>query len=673
MVVASHMPQRRLAVGENNMKPTFQEGAAAAAATRAWCPKRTLAAAGRLRLGAACVFLLASPVWSAQSEATALTNLSLEELGELRVTSVSKKEQRLADAAAAIYVITEDAIRRAGARTLPEALRLAPNLQVAQIDAKTYTVTARGFNTGSTNNKLLVLIDGRTVYTPLYSGVFWEVQDVLLQDIDRIEVISGPGGTLWGANAVNGVINVISKKADSTVGELGYVMGGNTGRALALRHGGALDADGGAYRFYAKADQGRHTTRINGVDGLDGWERWQLGFRSDWRLAHSELTVQGDAYRSSGDQTPTGQQRNTGANLQIRWNQTLADGAALRLQSYLDRTTRDIPGTFSEQLNTLDFDVQYSMPNGAGQQTIWGAGYRVADDHVGNTNALAFLPANRKLHWTNVFVQHERAVLPDLSLSLGAKAETNDYTGLEFLPSLKLAWKPSDPQLLWAGLSRAVRAPSRIDTDFYVPGKPPYQLAGGPDFKSEIANTLELGWRAQQGQSLSYSVVLSHSKYDHLRSLDTLPGRIIVFRNQVSGRVDALEAWASYQLSSAWSLDASAVLLHERFSGANLASSSPGNDPRARWTLGSRWNINDRQFLDVRLRHVGKLPSPAIAAYTAVDAHFGWRVSKAVELSFSGRNLFDPRHQEFAPSTAAQRANPVQLERALDVALTVRF
>lgn len=653
------------------MKPNFRETAATASC--AGYAKCRSGIPARLPLGVACLFLVAGPVWSAQSEATALTTLSLEELGELRVTSVSKKEQRLADAAAAIYVITEDAIRRAGARTLPEALRLAPNLQVAQIDAKTYTITARGFNTGSTNNKLLVLIDGRTVYTPLYSGVFWEVQDVLLQDIDRIEVISGPGGTLWGANAVNGVINVISKKANSTVGALGYAMAGNTERALAIRHGGAFEGDGGAYRVYAKADQGRHTTRINGADGLDGWARWQLGFRSDWRWAHSDLTAQGDAYRSSGDQTPTGRQRNTGANLQLRWNQTLADGAALRLQSYLDRTTRDIPGTFSEQLNTLDFDVQYSMPGGGGQQTIWGGGYRVSDDHVGNTAALAFLPADRKLHWANLFVQHERSVLPNLSMSVGAKAETNDYTGLEFLPSLKLAWKPSDPQLLWVGLSRAVRAPSRIDTDFYVPGKPPYQLAGGPDFKSEIANTLELGWRAQQGQALSYSVVLSHSEYDRLRSLDMQPGRAIVFRNQVSGGVDALEAWASYQVSSAWSLDASAVLLHERFSGANLASSSPGNDPRARWTLGSRWNIDDNQYLDVRLRHVGKLPSPAIPAYTAVDAHFGWRVSKAVELSVSGRNLFDPRHREFAPSSAAQRANPVLLERALDIAVTVRF
>ena len=653
------------------MKSTFRR--VTAAASGAWVPKWTLGAPGRLTVCAACVLCAPGPVWSAQSEATALTELSFEELGELRVTSVSKKEQRLADAAAAIYVITGDAIRRAGARTLPEALRLAPNLQVAQIDAKTYTVTARGFNTGSTNNKLLVLIDGRTVYTPLYSGVFWEVQDVLLQDIDRIEVISGPGGTLWGANAVNGVINVISKKADSTVGELAHVMGGNTERAVAIRHGGVLGTEGGAYRVYAKADQGRHTTRINGADGLDGWKRWQLGWRSDWRFAHSELTVQGDAYRSSGDPTPTGQQRNTGANVQVRWNRPLADGAALRLQAFLDRTTRDIPGTFSEQLNTLDFDVQYSMPNVDGQQTIWGGGYRVADDHVGNTAALAFLPADRKLHWANLFVQHERGVLPNLSLGVGAKLETNDYTGLEFLPSLKLAWKPSDPQLLWAGLSRAVRAPSRIDTDFYVPGKPPYQLAGGPDFRSEIATILELGWRARQGQNLSYSVVMSHSAYDRLRSLDKLPGGVIVFGNQIEGKVDALEAWASYQLSGAWSFDASVVLLHERFNGANLATSLPGNDPRARWALGSRWSINESQYLDVRLRHVGKLPSPAIPAYTAVDANFGWRVSKAVELTLSGRNLFDPRHREFPPSGAAQRANPVQLERAFDVALTVRF
>lgn len=617
-------------------------------------------------LATLCTLLVAGPTWGADAAPATFINLSLEELGDLRVTSVSKKEQRLVDAAAAIYVITEEAIRRSGARTLPEALRLAPNLQVAQATANTYAITARGFNSTSAN-KLLVLIDGRAIYTPLYSGVFWDAQDVVLEDVDRIEVISGPGGTLWGANAVNGVINVITKRANASTGDLVRAMGDNAGYRAIVRHGATSHEGSAAYRLYAKIDQGKNTSRVNGTDTQDGWDRAQVGFRTDG----SDWTVQGDAYSGTTDQVAPGHQVSAGANLVARWVKTAADGASLRIQTYFDRTMRDVPGTFSETLNTLDLDVQYSLPDAGGKQTIWGGGYRVSDDQVGNTAALAFLPAQRMLRWANLFVQQERPLAPGVQLIAGGKLETNDYTGLEFLPSLKLAWKPQDDELLWVGLARAIRAPSRLDTEFFVPA--PYNFAGGPDFKSEIANTLELGWRAQTGQSLSYSTVVFHSEYERLRSVDPLPNGLIVFGNQIRGQINGVEAWASYQASQTLSFDASVVVLDERFSGPNLASSSPGNDPRLQWTLGSKWNISGSQQLDIKLRHVGELPSPVIPAYTAMDVRYAWQVSKGTDLAVIGRNLFNPRHSEFASGSGALAKNPVQLESALRVALTVRF
>ena len=602
-----------------------------------------------------------------------LVNLSLEELGDLRVTLVSKKEQRLADAAAAIYVITDEAIRRAGARTLPEALRLAPNLQVAQITGNSWAISARGFNS-TVANKLLVMIDGRTIYTPLYSGVFWDVQDVLLDDVERIEVISGPGGTLWGANAVNGVINVISKRAAATSGELVQAGAGTSGHSLALRHGGTMPEQHGAWRMYAKLDEGANTTRINGKPTADGWNRSQLGFRSDWLLAQSELTLQGDAYRLDTDQAQPGRQRNRGSNLLLRWKQHQADGSGLRVQSYLDRTARDIPGTFSERLSTVDLDLQYTLPEHDAQQTIFGGGYRLATDQVANTAALAFLPGRRRLHWSNLFVQHERALSNSVHLTAGTKFESNDYSGLEFLPSLKLAWKKGNGPLLWAGLSRSVRAPSRIDTDLFIPGKPPYVLAGGPDFRAEIARTLELGWRDSADDVLSWSMVLSHSEYDRLRSIEMRPGGVYVLNNLIHGHEQALESWGAWQVSPNLSLDGSIILQRSIFYGPNLNLANTGNDPRLQVRIGSKWNIDPRQQLDLNWRYVGNLPRPPVPAYAVLDLHYGRQIGKFADLGLSIKNLLNRSHQEFATQNSTTVAgNRVEFGRVTELTLTLRF
>ncbi|SFU81289.1 TonB-dependent receptor plug domain-containing protein [Pseudoduganella namucuonensis] len=605
-------------------------------------------------------------------------DLSLEELSDFRITSVSRKEERLADAAASIQVLTADAIRRAGARTLPEALRLASNLQVARINASSYAISARGSNT-TTANKLLVMIDGRTVYTPLYSGVFWDAQDVLLADIDRIEVVSGPGGTLWGTNAVNGVINIITRRAQAADGDLAQLGGGQAGLGTAYRHSGALGG-GGAYRVYAKADRERRSATLAGPRARDEQVRAQAGFRADWRDGGDGMSLLGDLYRDGAQQQPTAQQpapgrvRLSGANLVARWERATADGGSWHVQGYLDRTEREIPGTFAQQLNTLDLDLQYSQPELNGRQRTFGGGYRLANDRVTNSAALAFLPARRQLRWANLFAQQEQDLPNNMRLTLGLRLESNIYTGVEWLPSMKLAWKPTAEGIWWAGLARAVRAPSRIDTEFYIPGRAPYQLAGGPDFRAELADTLELGRRASHGNALTYSLVAYHTQYRRLRSIGALPDRTLVLDNQVHGQVQGLEATVAHQVTPAWSIDAGGMLQHQSFSGGVTPQSPQGNDPRAQLTLRSKWNLDARQEWDVTLRHVGRLPSPAVPSYTVLDLHWALRLSPTMDVAVNAANLFNRRHREFASGNAArQPVNPVVFGRSVNVMLTARF
>src|SRR5437899_1077173 len=437
-----------------------------------------------------------------------IADLSIEELSNIQITSVSRHAERLSDAPAAIFVITRDDIRRSGASRLPEALRLAPNLEVARSSASSYAISARGFN-NTIANKLLVLIDGRTVYTPLFSGVFWDAQDVMLEDVERIEVISGPGATLWGANAVNGVINVITRRASDTQGAFAYGRAGSLERGLGARYGGAMGAVG-SYRVYGRFFDVFNTSRTSGATASDGWSKGQVGFRTDWGTAANGFTLQGDAYRGSLDQVNLVVDENThisGNNLLGRWNRDLADWGNLQAQAYFDHTERDIPGNFAERLNIFDIDLQHSLRAIGAHRLTWGGGYRYGDDRVSNSTFLAFLPANRRLRWANVFAQDEIALLESLRLTLGAKFESNYYTGTEPLPSARLAWKPQPQRLVWGAVSRALRAPSRIDRDFFVTAGPT-QLAGGPDFKSEVVKVIELGYRDQPLPQATYSVSL---------------------------------------------------------------------------------------------------------------------------------------------------------------------
>jgi iron complex outermembrane receptor protein len=392
----------------------------------------------------------------------------VEELMDVEVTSVSRRPEKLTEAASAIQVITGEDIRRSGANSIPEALRLAPNLQVAQVNSSQWAVSSRGFN-NVLSNKLLVMIDGRTVYTPLYAGVFWDVQDALLEDIDRIEVVSGPGGTLWGANAVNGVINIITKSAKDTQGFFMEAGAGTESNGFgSMRYGGQL-SPGLYYRVYGKGFNRDELVVADGSDAGDGWDMGQGGFRLDWEPNQDDvLTLQSDFYDSKPNpEAASDPVVAMGGNILGRWTHKISDDSDFQVQFYYDRTRRDFNDEFTENLDTYDFDAQHRFQIGDRQEIIWGLGYRRMDDSVANLELLGFDPGNKTLSLYSAFIQDEITLIEDrLRLTLGSKFEHNEYTGFEVQPSGRLAWTPSTEHTVWAAVSRAVRTPSRIDRDF---------------------------------------------------------------------------------------------------------------------------------------------------------------------------------------------------------------
>lgn len=601
-----------------------------------------------------------------------LADLSLEELGSIVVTSVSRQPEKLADAAASIYVITADDIRRSGATTLPEALRLAPNLEVARTTAYQYAISARGFN--NADNKLLVLIDGRIVYTPLYSGVLWYEQDVMLEDVDRIEVISGPGGTLWGSNAVNGVINIITRPAGDTQGALAAAGGGNREYDAAARYGGQFA--GGSFRIYAKDFDQEATRHADGTAVNDAWERAQVGFRSDWGEGERAVTVQGDAYRGRIDQGSVPDAHITGANLLSRWTHAFDGGGRVQLQAYFDQSVLNIPGApgvgrLYERLNIGDIEFQHTLAPLGRHTVTWGTGWRGAQDNIENPRTLAFLPADKDLAWINVYAQDEFALAEHWTLTGGGKLEHNSYSGAEFMPSLRLAWKLAPQQLLWSALSRAVRTPSRLDHDLYTPAQPPYTLAGGPNFQSEIADVAEIGYRTQPTQRFSYSVTVFHNEYERLRSVEQVGPFTFQVANKMAGDSTGVELWGAFQATDNWRLSAGGTTLsqhlHLKGDSTDLTGvSAQGNDPAYQVTLRSALNLPADTEFDIDVRHVAELPAPRVPAYTAVDLRVGWHITPKAELSLAVQNLFDPGHIEFgAAGTASETERSVFLKLLL--------
>jgi iron complex outermembrane receptor protein len=596
-----------------------------------------------------------------------LADLSLEELGNVVVSSVSLRDEPLAHAAASIYVISADDIRRSGALNLPQALQLAPNLQVARADANQYAITARGMN-GVLANKMLVLIDGRTVYSPLFSGTFWEAQDVMLEDVERIEVISGPGAALWGSNAVNGVINVITRAASETQGGLATLQTGTTQRDAAARYGGTVGD--GHYRVYGKEVRRDNSSFGNGTPIRDAAQHVQMGFRADWGRAADGFTLQGDAYGEQIDQAPRPRDL-AGMNLLARWSRSLADGSSLRLQGYVDRTSRLQPGSIVEHLDTYDFELTQAFRRRGRHTLLWGFGLRESRDRVENSAAVGFLPPDNTMNRNHLFVQDEIALRPDLDLTLGAKVETNEFTGAEALPSVRLAWRPDAQSLVWTALSRAVRAPSRVDREFFSPpnAAPPYLVAGGPLFQSETSNVLELGYRAQATRRLSYSVTGYYHDNEKLRTLVAAPGGA-VFTNQMNGETYGVESWATWRPADWWRLSGGIVrqhvALHLPPGVVDLSGATAPTDPDGWWKLRASFDLGAASELDLMLRHYDALAGPPVPSYNALDARWGWHVTKKAELSFLVQNLLDRRHPEWGPP-----ANRAELERAVFAKLRI--
>ena len=643
-------------------------------------PKHTAAA---VVLGA--TLLSSAAALQAQQTPTSpgtLKKLSVEELMNIEVTSVSGRPEKLSEVASAIQVITAQDIRRSGATSFPEALRLASNLEVAQIDAYRWAISARGFNS-TTSNKLLVLIDGRTVYTPLYAGVFWDVQDTVLEDIERIEVISGPGATLWGSNAVNGVINITTKNPEETQGTLLEAGGGRALRDFgAVRYGGKL-GESLHYRVYAKRFDRDHTVLPDGADVSNAWHLTQAGFRADGALsAVDALTVQGDVYDGRIAQPTAADIDVSGGNLLGRWSRALGESSDFRLQVYFDRTHRRIPGSYAENLNAYDIDLHHRFPVGHRHDIVWGLGYRLIEDSIENPLAFAFLPPDVSRRWYSAFVQDELALIKEqLLLTLGTKIEHNDYTGVEFQPSARLAWRVSDRNLLWSAVSRAARTPSRVDRELYAPGQPPFVvLQGGTDFESEKLIAYELGYRTQPAELLTIALSTFYNDYNDLRSIEQVspPAPFPIFiGNGLRGDSYGAELTADYRATSFWRLGAGytelRVHLHHKPGSTDVnPGTSEANDPHHLLSLRSSLDLGHWQF-DATYRQVSRIDTQNVPGYGELDLRLAWQRSQPLEISVVGQNLLHAHHPEFGVDTGNPSNTRQEIERGVYGKVLWRF
>ena len=632
-----------------------------------------------------------------------LADMSLEDLTKMEVTSVSKHKEKLADAPAAIFVITQDDIHRSGVTTIAEALRLAPGLEVGRVDGHEWAITSRGFNSLFAN-KLLVVIDGRSVYTPLFSGVHWDVQDTMLEDIDQIEVIRGPGATLWGANAVNGVINITTKSAKETQG--GLVTGGYGTEEQGFgsaRYGGKL-GNHGFYRVYGKYFNRDSSALSSGGQANDAWDMYRGGFRADWEPSlQNTFTLQGDGYAGNPNHTESlfipqppyttnvqDRMRLSGADAIARWTHVFSDESDLRLQGYFDWAHREL-AFFEEDRSTLDVDLQYRHALGRWQAMTWGVGYRYTDADLSRSNfTLAFNPSGRVIRIFNTFVQDEITLVQDrLRLTIGSKFENNEYTGFEIQPSGRLSWTPHERHSVWAAVSRAVRTPSLAEEDSRIVRavSPPVvaTVDGNLAFQSEILLAYELGYRFQPHDLLSLDLAAFYNDYDRLRSLEPQPFDFSnptyvrfphLFANGLKGETYGAELAANFQATEWWRLRGSYSYLQVQLqqmagSGDSASAATSGDSPRHQVSLRSLMDLPQHLQLDCTGRYVDHLPNQTISSYVSLDVRLGWRPTSQLELEVVGQNLLDNRHNEFNPSIIQYQKTAV--ERAVFGRVTFRF
>ena len=598
----------------------------------------------------------------------------------INITSVSKKSERLIDAAAAVHVITNEDIRRSGATSFPEVLRLAPGIQVAQVDSNKWAISSRGLN-AQLANKLLVLIDGRDVYTPLFSGVNWDVQDYPLEDIERIEVIRGSGATLWGANAVNGVINIITKSATKTPGTLVSGLYGNYEEGtLTLRQGFEL-TEKSHLRAYAKGFQRDESRDIRGQDANDSWKQIRGGFRMDSEgLDNNKITIQGDIYEGREDrrsflpvaEPPFTLIRETeevrrGKNLLLNLSKQLDSKSELSFKTFYDSVQRD-NNTLTQNRDTFDIDFQHSWNMFESSQFIWGLGYRYIDDDFGNTEFISFDPKSRRYDIISGFAQNKFIIAPELlSLTVGSKVEHNDFTGIEVQPNIRLLWNINQTSSLWAAVSRSVRTPSRGEHDIALRvqtlenGAGFVQQQGVDSFESENLMSYELGLRSLILDKVLLDSAVFFNDYRDARTLEfTAPtiqdglvlqsvvpgnkGKIYSFGVEFSSDIEVTPDWRVIGTYSFINL----VTETEPGSTDSSFQLEEGRAPHNQFSVRSQHDLPMDVELDLALLYVDSVPSSDnTPSYFRFDARVGWSPYSWLDINLVGQNLFQEYHQEF--------------------------
>jgi iron complex outermembrane recepter protein len=655
----------------------------------------------------------AVPVSAEQTDSSdELLQLPLEDLLKLEVTSVSRKSQSLANAAAAVFVISQEDIRRSGVTNIPDALRMVPGVTVARIDSSKWAVTVRGFN-GRFVRKLLVLVDGRSAYSQLFAGVFWDTQDIMLEDIDRIEVIRGPGATLWGANAMNGVINIITKKATETEGGLLTAGAGSYERVFGGARYGMQLGESGAVRAYGKYFNRDEQKTMTGQNADDAWEQVRGGFRFDNKAGDNTYTLQGDVYTGTERETyqladlsnaPSFSSTRThdtvarGGNLLGRWTRTLSEDSDLSLQMYFDNTLRKML-VVADNRNTYDFDLQHRFSLFKAHDIIWGAGFRYSSDSIGNDGdnlqILSLTPNSRAERLYSAFVQDDITLLQDrLHLIIGSKFEHNVYTGFEVQPSGRLIFTPSERTSLWASVARAVHTPSRGESDVFLkqaampltimtPFGPQVipllaTIQGPGNLKAEELMAYEAGVRFRPLDRLSVDITGFYNNYDRLVGIETsaptgpTPDQPFILvtntlRNNRNGETWGAELAADWRVMDFWRLAGTYSYIH--------ATTNAGEKPpNHQASLRSQWDLTSSVEFDLWGRYVDQsedfLQLP-IASYITMDARLGWRPIRNLELSLAGRNLLHDKVQEFRPEFLSTQ--PSATGREISGKVTWRF
>jgi iron complex outermembrane receptor protein len=645
-----------------------------------------------------CTFFIATcPLPDAQAAEVDSFALSPEQLFNATVTSVSKTSEKLMDAPAAIYVLTNEDIMRSGATSIPEALRLVPGVQVARTHGGGWAISVRGFANSGLGNKLLVLIDGRAVYDQLFSGVYWDVQDTVLEDIDRIEVIRGPGATLYGANAVNGVINIITKSAKDTQGGLVSAIAGNQDRAITTGRYGGVVGDDVYYRAYAKyLDRGEETT-LAGHDAHDPQQAYRSGFRSDWNGngGKDSFTLQGDAVSNGDGQLRVSPANGlthiatiedidaTGWNILGRWKRELGDDSRLTVQSYADYTYRS-QLLLADQRTTYDLDTQYELSPIGRHKIIVGAGYRLSDDNLTASPFVFTARPTRHDQLLSSFVQDKITLDPGKwFLTLGSKFEHNDYSGIEVQPNARLQWDIDDTQMSWASITRAVRTPSQLERDLRITDISPFNFFGelpNPNFESEELIAYELGYRRQLTPRLSADVATFYNDYRKLETVNLLPSGPYIINIDLTNGTKAGSYGAEVSLdwhandklrfTSAYSL--LSIEPHGPVNSVNNATAIAGQSPQQQFNARSEWNIRDNLSFDTIVYYVDSLPNFNVKQYWRLDMNLGWEITSGLQFNLVGQNLFSGPHSEFTSPTDPFTP-PVRIEPSVYGKLTWRF